>query len=312
MSEEKIVERGKTISYTQFSMWKECPFRWKLNYIDKNRTKVETINTLFGRSMHEVLQEYLTVMYTKTIPEADSLDLQQMLFVRMSENFKMSLGNGSEMSITKDEMVEFFEDGCAIIGFFLKNKSDYFAKRGFELVGVEVPIEWPIQNGVTMYGYLDVVIRDTVLNRIKIYDFKTSHQGWNKYQKADKKKLTQLVLYKAFYAKQYGYDPKDVDVEFLILKRKLFENSDYPQKRFQKVSPASGTITMNGVLLELKEFVNTCFDADGGYRADEPYEKRPDVKTCRYCDFKDRPDVCDKNNPKRAAKLITEKMNATV
>ena len=309
MSEEKEIERGKTISYTQFSMWRECPFRWKLNYIDRNRIKVETINTLFGRSMHEVLQEYLTVMYTKTIPEADSLDLPKMLFDRMSENFKLSQGNGSEMSITKEQMVEFFEDGCAIIEWFLKHKSDYFAKRGFELVGVEVPIEWPIQNGVTMYGYLDVVIRDTVLNRIKIYDFKTSHQGWNKYQKADKGKMTQLVLYKSFYAMQYKYDLKDVDVEFIVVKRKLYENIAYPQKRFQKVSPASGTITTNAVLLELKTFVNACFDADGNYRTDAVYDKRPDVKTCRYCDFKDRPDICDKNNPKRAAKLIAEMEN---
>ena len=306
MSDEKEIPRNKTISYTQFAMWKECPFRWKLNYIDKNRIKVETISTLFGRSMHEVLQEYLTVMYAKTIPEADSLDLRNMLFERMSANLTMSRENGSEMSITRDDMVEFFEDGCEIIDWFIKNKTDYFAKRGFELVGVEVPIEVPIQNGVTMYGYLDVVIRDTVLNRIKIYDFKTSRQAWNKYQKVDKKKLAQLVLYKSFYAKQYGYDLKNVDVEFLILKRKLFENTQYPQKRFQKVAAPSGMITTNGVLLELKEFVNSCFDAEGNYRTDVEYPKKPDIKACKYCEFKERPDVCNKNKPKRAAKLIAE------
>jgi hypothetical protein len=312
MSEEKEIQRDKTISYTQFSMWKECPFRWKLNYIDKNRVKQETINTLFGRAMHEVLQHYLTVMYKQTIPDADSIDLPKMLYDRMVANFTESKSNGAEMSVSKDDMVSFFEDGCAILDWFVKNKTDYFAKRGFALVGVEVPIDVPIQNGVVMQGYLDIVIKDTVLNRIKIYDFKTSHQGWNKWQKADKKKLAQLVLYKAFYAQQYGYDPKDVDVEFLILKRKLYENVDFPQKRVQKVAPASGTITMNGLLLELKTFVNTCFDKDGNYRTDVEYEKRPDVKTCKYCDFKDRPDVCDKNNPKRAAKLIAEKKNDTV
>ena len=309
MSEEKEIQRDKTISYTQFNMWTECPYRWKLNYIDKHRTKVESISTIFGRAMHEVLQHYLTVMYEKTIPQADMIDLPKMLYERMVANFTNAKDKGSELSITKDEMIEFFEDGVAILDWFLKNKTDYFAKRGFALVGVEVPIDVPIQNGVVMQGYLDIVIKDTVLNRIKIYDFKTSHQGWNKYQKADKKKLAQLVLYKAFYAHQYGYEPKDVDVEFLILKRKLWENVQFPQKRVQKVSPASGTITINNLMLELKTFVNSCFDETGNYRVNEEYEKRPSTKACKYCEFKDRPDLCDKNNPKRAAKLIAEMEN---
>lgn len=306
MSEEKEIQKGKSISFTQYSMWTECPYRWKLNYIDRNRIKIESISTLFGRSMHEVLQEYLTVMYKRTIPEADALDLPKMLFDRMTANFTNAVNESAEMSVTKDDMVSFYEDGLEILDWFVKNKGDYFAKRGFELVGVEVPIEWPIQNGVTMYGYLDVVIRDTVLNRIKIYDFKTSHQGWNKYQKADKRKLSQLVLYKSFYAAQYNHKPDDVDVEFLVLKRKLYENVDFPQKRLQKVSPASGTISTNKLLLELKTFVNSCFDADGNYRTDVVYEKRPDAKTCKYCEFKDKPSMCDKNNPKRAARLIAE------
>jgi hypothetical protein len=123
-----------------------------------------------------------------------------------------------------------------------------------------------------------------------------------------------LVFYKSFYAVQYGYDPKDVDVEFLILKRKLYENVAFPQKRVQKVAPASGTISTNNLLLELKTFVNTCFDTEGNYRTDIVYEKRPSVKACKYCDFKDKPDICDKNNPKRAARLIAEmeKKNDTI
>ena len=314
MSEEKEPTKGKTVSFTQFSIWSECPFRWYLNYVKKLRVRIESISTLFGRTMHEVLQYYLTTMYTQTISEADGIDLPKLLFDRMCENFLNAQGNHAEMAITKEDMVSFFEDGCLILDWFVKNKGEYFTKRGFELVGTEVPIEWPVQSGVTMFGFLDVVIRDTVLNRIKIYDFKTSRQGWNKYQKADKRKLSQLVFYKSFYAVQYGYDPKDVDVEFLILKRKLYENVAFPQKRVQKVAPASGTISTNNLLLELKTFVNTCFDTEGNYRTDIVYEKRPSVKACKYCDFKDKPDICDKNNPKRAARLIAEmeKKNDTI
>ena len=37
--------------------------------------------------MHEVLQKYLTVMYTETAKKADSLNLESMLENRMKVNF---------------------------------------------------------------------------------------------------------------------------------------------------------------------------------------------------------------------------------
>lgn len=295
-----------TISYTQFSIWSECPYRWKLLYIEGKRRKIESIHTIFGHAMHEVLQEYLTVMYKQTIPIADAMDLPKLLFERMKVNFEHAREINAEMSITKEDMVEFFEDGVEILTWFQRNKSEYFPKKGFELVGVEVPICHPIGEGIVMQGYLDVVIRDTVLKRILIYDFKTSHQGWNKYQKADKMKLAQLLVYKIFYATQYDVDPRSVDVQFLVLKRKLFEHSEFVQKRVQKVTPASGTVSTNAMLLELKTFVQSCFTLEGEYKTDAVYEKRPSTKTCKYCEFLQMPSECDRNHPKRALKILEE------
>ena len=57
----------KRISYSQYSQWDVCPWKWKLNYVDKLSTFTDNIHTLFGTSMHEVLQTYLTVMYEDTI-----------------------------------------------------------------------------------------------------------------------------------------------------------------------------------------------------------------------------------------------------
>ena len=89
------MEKAKTISYSQFSMWAQCPFRWKLNYIDGYRQFTDNIHTLFGTSMHEVLQTYLTIMYTDTIKTADALSLDNMLLDIMKNNFlKIIKGNG--------------------------------------------------------------------------------------------------------------------------------------------------------------------------------------------------------------------------
>ena len=49
----------KKISYSQYSMWAQCPHRWKTAYIDGHREFSDNIHTLFGTSMHEVIQTFL-------------------------------------------------------------------------------------------------------------------------------------------------------------------------------------------------------------------------------------------------------------
>ena len=66
----------KKISYSQYSQWSNCPHKWKLNYIDKLSQFTDSIHTMFGTSMHEVLQTYLTVMYNDTVKMADALPKQ--------------------------------------------------------------------------------------------------------------------------------------------------------------------------------------------------------------------------------------------
>ena len=64
------------ISYSQLSMYNECPLRWKLNYVDKLRIFESSIHLLFGTAMHEVLQTYLEIMYNDSIKNADKLPLE--------------------------------------------------------------------------------------------------------------------------------------------------------------------------------------------------------------------------------------------
>ena len=63
----------KKISYSQYSMWAQCPHRWKTAYIDEQREYSDSIHTMFGTSMHEVIQTFLTVMYNDTAKLAEQL-----------------------------------------------------------------------------------------------------------------------------------------------------------------------------------------------------------------------------------------------
>jgi len=44
------------ISWSQVQIYNQCPFKWKLNYIDKIRPVSDSIYTIYGKALHEGLQ----------------------------------------------------------------------------------------------------------------------------------------------------------------------------------------------------------------------------------------------------------------
>ena len=282
------------ISYSQFSQWDKCPQMWKLNYLDKLGTFQGNIYTIFGSALHETIQAYLVAYYNKTIKIADSLPLGDIQQYRMEENYKQTKENSEvPVEVTLEEMKSFYQDGLNIIEEFLKRKNSYFPKKDHELLGIELDIDFNLPKDMRFVGFMDVVIHNKKTGRVRIIDIKTSTHGWNKYMKADKNKTNQLLLYKKFFSKQRDIPEDKIDIEYLILKRKLYENIQYPQKRLQVFSPASGKPSLNKVITRLQEFIDDCFD-DKGELIQKDYFKNVSTKNCKYCEFKNKPDLCDR------------------
>jgi hypothetical protein len=285
------------VSYSQFGMYSKCPKQWELAYVKSLREFRQSIHTLFGTAFHETLQEYLTTMYSVSAKAADEMKLEQMLLEKMTSEYSKAVEQMGDHFSNKFELTEFYEDGIAILNYIRKNRSKYFSARNEELVGIEVPIYHPTSDAtqsVMMMGFLDVVIRDKRTDRIKIIDIKTSTQGWNKHQKADKVKVSQLVLYKEYFARQYGFDEDKIDILYLIVKRKLIDGAMFPQKRIQEFAPSSGKPTRNKLKQQLNTWITESFDANGNYITDRVY---PPIagkgkKNCKYCEFANREDLC--------------------
>ena len=282
----------KRVSYSQYTQWVTCPNKWKLNYIDGLGEFTDSIHTLFGTSMHEVLQTYLTVMYNDTIKVADALPLDNMLLHRMKTNYTQIMEiNGGEVFCEQEDMEEFYNHGLLILDWFKKKRSMYFSKKGYELVGIEVPVNYDLPNKIKFIGYIDVIIYDSVRDRYKIIDIKTSTMGWNKYAKADKNKTDQLLLYKQFYGAQHDIPLDKIDIEYFIVKRKLYEKVDFPQRRVQTFAPASGKPSINKLMNKLNQFLSESF-IDGEYNLEHNYIKQPSKKNCRFCEF-NQTEHCD-------------------
>jgi len=293
---------GVSISYSQFSTYQKCPKSWELKYVKGLREYDDNISTIFGTAMHETIQDYLEVLYNQTAVAADNMDLQELLTEKMRSEFLNSREKRGKDPATQFEMIEHLEDGIEILKFLKRKRAKYFLRRKYRLVGIELPLDINASSEndhVAMRGFLDVVLEDMEASRLIILDLKTSTRGWNKWAKQDKTKTSQLILYKEYYSRQYKYDIDRIDIKYLILRRKIDVDSMFPAPRIQSFVPASGKPTRNKVLKELDHFIGHSFDNDTGERLD--HGKYPAIagkrfKNCKYCQFKDRDDLCPKNN----------------
>jgi len=100
------------------------------------------------------------------------------------------------------------------------------------------------------------------------------------------------LFYKKYFSELHNVPEDDVEVEFIILKRKIWEESEYPQSRIQEYIPPSGKIKMNKAKNALENFLNECFNVDGSYK-DTSHPVNPS-KSCQWCPFNERKDLCNK------------------
>ena len=251
----------KTISYSQINMYKGCPKQWKLTYLDGIKEFEPNMFLVFGTAMHEVIQTYLETMYKTTAVKANSLELNKMLSDTMKSEYKNRVEEFGKHFSCKEEMAEFYSDGVEILDYFIKKRGAYFSKKNTELVGIEMPILCEVDGNekLMVMGFADIVMKEG--DRIKIYDIKTSIYGW----KAKKKKGEgdQLRIYKRYFSKQYGVPEENIDIEYFIVKRKLYQNIDFPQKRIQIYNPPAGKPSMNKTKRLMESFISNAFTEDG-------------------------------------------------
>ena len=285
----------KNISYSQYSMWKKCPKQWALQYRDGHKVYTPSIHTVFGKALHEAFQHYIKVMYEKSAAAADREDILEILKDQLREHYKDEYKkNNNQHFSNPGELSEFYQDGVEILNYLKKNRGKYFTKRGWHLVGIETPITIPplqYNQDVLFIGYLDIVMYHEGTNKFKIIDIKTSTNGWKlNYVKNDEDKQFQLILYKKFFAEQFGVDEKNIDIEFFITRRKVYTEGDYPQKRFQMYSPPSGKIKISRATKAIQEFMEECF-VRNEYSTQEMIPN-PSKWNCGFCPYKTDKELC--------------------
>lgn len=277
----------KSISYSQTLSYNTCPHQWALSYIKGLQIYKPSIHTVFGTSLHEVVQEWLTELYEGSVKKATEMDLGALLEEKLFTIYAQEKEKYGEHFSSSAELSEFHNDGVEILKYIKKKRSAYFGTKYLKLVGVEIPLLHQLADNIFFKGYIDIVLYDTQDDRYIIFDIKTSTSGWSEYAKKDDKKLAQLLLYKEFLAKQFSIDVEKVDVKYFIVKRKVPDDPMYPAmgRRIQEFVPPSGKIKRGQATNALSKFIEDAFDKEGKY-VDKDYEQRPSKSNCMFCNYK--------------------------
>jgi hypothetical protein len=234
-------------------------------------------------------------MYEDSAKKADQISIRELLTDRMYANYKEELSkNGNKHFMVIEQFYEFLEDGVVILEWLRRHRGEYFKIQDHELVGIEIPLQQVITEeipNVLLIGSIDLIIRSKKTGKYYIYDIKTSTHGWNDKDKKDTSKVNQVLFYKRFYSKEFNVAEDAIEVQFFIVRRKLYENSDFPIKRVQEYIPTQGKRKVEDAYKSLKEFVLDAFTPQGQYQ-DKDYPKNLDG--CKWCPYKERPDLCSK------------------
>jgi Holliday junction resolvase-like predicted endonuclease len=291
MTEE--IKQPRKVSYSQYALWANCPKQWKLTYHDKLKPNDPSIHLIFGVAMHEAIQQWLDLYYNHEKFKSEVFDIFSVLkdgLIKEATKRIVEVDGEKVFPCTKDDLKEFYLQGCEILRYLRERKADFFPKSGVRLVGCEIPLEVMLTPQLKFIGYIDIIL-ETKKGEIIILDLKTSTKGWSdKYEKKDPKKLNQLLLYKKFYADQFKVDPDDIQVKFVILKRTLPEWSQWA-KRVNEFEPPQGPSKVKAAFVSFAQFLTETFDTEGKVQV-ENLHATPSKDACKFCHWKLNKELC--------------------
>ena len=232
------------ISFSGVKDWNFCPHYYKLTRIDKLYKFEGNVHTAFGTSMHSAL-EFL-VAERNSSNRDETISKAKDLFCASFKKELISVGDSSSEKAISDMV----NQGTGLLDGIL----DFMKSRygNYEVLSIEEELSEDLKfegyEDIKFKGFVDLVIR-TSDNKIHIIDWKTCSWGWPWQKRSDPMTTYQLTYYKNFFAQKYGFDLKQVETCFILLKRTAKKDS------IETVKITSGPKKTNNALKLLESAV---------------------------------------------------------
>jgi len=213
------------VSYSEIRVWKECPFRHKLTYINKISTDEPSPYLSYGTAVHEALENFLK---TKEMDASIALDMirsewekhgfDSKEWIAAQADYRKSQGWKPKAHNYVDEWLEWAENCLSEIPAFLDNEFDEW-----ETVSAEEELyEFVEGYDIFFKGFIDALLKVKIKGKEYFYvlDWKTAgDKGWYASKRRDILTWAQIALYKSFWMRKNDFDTKQVKCGFVLLKR---------------------------------------------------------------------------------------------
>ena len=158
------------ISYSELKEWTDCPWKHKLNYIDKIKQFKGNEHTAFGSALHTVC-EVIVQDYDKNKNSQGLHELFEQEFIQNLQKVKKST---PDIEFNANLIADMRKQGKHLIQFILPALKKYFGK--FEMVSVEEPLYETIENEKIQKkfkGFIDLVVYTPDTKKFHVIDWKT-------------------------------------------------------------------------------------------------------------------------------------------
>lgn len=263
-------------SYSAISKYQECPFKYKLHYVDRLRQKYQSSPLIFGSAMDMAVQamldnwgketDFITLFSTKfqelcegnevkfSKTDCDLSLIDEHIFIELQKHFKMDLKTVASSGLNYKDEIEAFSQLCfeslKTKGIMLLNHFYAWAKDNVqEVQGTQNKVEFANEEGDVFEGYLDFVctLKD---GRKVVMDLKTSSNPNKYYPEDSANNSPQLTIYSHFL--------ENADVGYIVLDKTVRKKE--PRIRHKEVY---GTITddqVNKVFNDIDETLHKIRD----------------------------------------------------
>lgn len=176
----------ENFSYSKVNTYKQCPFKYKLQYVDKHYFYSDGVATLFGTAVHETEEAIANMLINK----------QTINYVTLKNNFIIKCakieGKFTDYNLpdksgeTYKQKANFYlNEGIFFLEKFMKDNPD------LELVSAEEKFKLEYDNLHDINGSIDRLFHNKVTDEYLIQDIKT----WSE----EKKAIDELNLPLQFY-----------------------------------------------------------------------------------------------------------------
>ena len=205
--EETRTKQLDRYSYSKISTYKQCKFKFKLKYLDKNFIYNDNIATDFGSLVHETEEAIAIALKAETAVDYITLKNKFIIEARkLALKYPVEFYTRDKSGRTYQEKVYLYLDSAIYrLESFLK------ANPTFKIIGIEQKFEYDYDGVHSFNGSIDRAFIDIITGNILIQDIKT----WSvPVQNNELKAPLQFAIYMMAAEKLWGVTLDKIKCEY--------------------------------------------------------------------------------------------------